>query len=155
MKKILLTMLLMFCVIVANSQNKKSVAVYVEGNVSSTERSIIESKAVSRISMCKEFRTVERNDNFYNTINKEYDFQISGEVSEEDILRFGKKFAAHYVAVFNVTKTDDDYMLMTARLINVENGTIVKSVDSNRAVYSTNDIIALTNNVAYRLVLQK
>lgn len=153
MKKVLLMALVVICSVIANAQNKKNtVAIYVEGNVSRTEKSIIEAKAVSRISMCKDFKAVERTKSFSNSVTKEYDYQISGEVSEEDILKFGKKYAAHYVAVLNVTKAEDYTVLITARLINVQSGEIIKSVDSNREVYSTDDLIALTNNVTYRLV---
>ena len=85
---------------------------------------------------------------------KEQDYQLSGEVSDNQIAKIGARYGARYVVVIDANQTDDDYCLMTARLVNVETGVIVKSVDANRTIESTEDLVGLTNNVSYRLFVQ-
>lgn len=155
MKKLLLFVLVTcsFAIVsYAQVRGKETVAVYLSGEISDTYKKIIASKAVSRISRSKEFVAVERTGDFLNALTKEQDYQLSGEVDDEQIVAIGKRFAAQYVAVFEVSTTHDNACFISARLIDVEKGLVIKSVDGNRMVESADDIVSLTNNVSYRLI---
>ena len=157
MKKILLFLLLACCfATVSNAQEneKETVAVYLSGEISDSYKKIISSRAVSRISRSKEYVAVERTADFLNVLTKEQDYQLSGEVDEDQIAAIGKRFAAQYVAVFEVSEADG-LGFISARLIDVENGIVKKSVDASRKVQSAEDWIALTNNVAFRVIYNK
>ncbi len=155
MKKVFLLLTMMLCIIVgvnAQSASKETIAVYVTGNLDDSQKQIISAKALSRISRCKEYVTLERTEEFLNAIVKESDYQVSGEVREDQIMSIGQRFGAQLVAILEVNKFDDGTCFLSARIINVESGMVLKSVDATRKITSTDDLIALTNNVTYRLV---
>ena len=155
MKKVLLLALLAFGITtLVQAQNKQKVAVYVLGTISDNYKKIISSKAVSRISRCNEYAAVERTDAFINALTKEQDYQLSGEVRDDQIAELGRRFGARYVAIFEATEVDD-MGFISARMINVESGLVVKSADISRKVRSSEDWIAITNNVSFRLVSAK
>ncbi len=134
------------------AQEKQKVAVCVIGDISDTYKKIVGAKAVSRISQSKDYAAVERTSEFLSKLTQEEDFQLSGEVKESQIVKLGAKYGARYVAVFEVSEAGDDTYFISARLLNVESALIVKSADSSRKINSVEDLGALTNNVAYRLV---
>lgn len=152
MKKLFLLLLLAICVsTIAEAQVKEKVAVYVSGDVSSNYKKIIGSKAVTRISRSENYVAVERTDAFLDVLTKEQDYQLSGEVRDDQIAALGVRFGVKYVAIFEVTSIDDAGFI-SARLIDVESGMIVKSADTNRTAKSIDDWVAMINNVAFRLV---
>lgn len=157
MKKFFLLLLLALCssaVVNAQTNSRKKVAVYVSGSMDDVYKRIVSSKAIAHISRSNNYVALERTEAFLDAIMKESDYQLSGEVANDQIVEIGARYGAHYVAVFDVNSTPDSYCLITARLINVKTGVISKSVDSSRTISSTEDLIALTNNVAYRLFIQ-
>lgn len=152
MKKLfLLTLLVLGVTTFAQAQAKEKVAVYVSGSLSSNYKKIISAKAVSRISRSENFVAVERTEAFLSVLTKEQDYQLSGEVRDDQIAELGMRFGARYVAVFEATKTYDTGFV-SARMIDVESGMIIKSADISRQINSTEDWVAITNNVAFRLV---
>ncbi len=76
------------------AQQKENVAVCVIGDISTTNQKIISAKAVSRISSSKQYAAVERTSAFLNVLTKEQDFQLSGEVRDDQIADLGKRFGA-------------------------------------------------------------
>ena len=152
MKKLFLLFLLAFGVsIFTQAQVKETVAVYVSGDVSDNYKKIIGSKAVTRISRSENYAAVERTDAFLDVLTKEHDYQLSGEVRDDQIAALGVRFGAKYVAVFEAIQTYDSGFL-SARFIDVESGMVMKSADTNRTIKSTEDWSAMVNNVAFRLV---
>ena len=153
MRKVFLLALLAFGVtmFVQAQQVKEKVAVYVSGDVSSNYKKIISSKAVSRISRSDNYVAVERTEAFLDVLTKEQDYQLSGEVRDDQIAALGVRFGVRYVAVFEITKTYDTGFI-SARMIDVESGMVIKSADTSRKIKTAEDWGALTNNVAYRLV---
>ena len=155
MKKVFLLLTMALCVVVgvnAQGVGKDKVAVYVTGNLDNSHKQIVTAKAMSRISRCKEYVTLERTEAFLNAIVQESDYQVSGEVREDQIVSIGQRFGAQLVAILEVNKIDDGTCFLSARIINVESGMVLKSVDASRKITGTDDLIALTNNVTYRLV---
>lgn len=155
MKKVLLLALLAFGVTTfVQAQNKQKVAVYVLGTVGDNYKKIISSKAVSRISRSADYAAVERTDAFIDALTEEQDYQLSGEVRDDQIAALGKRFGARYVAVFEASEADE-LGFVSARMIDVESGLVIKSADISRKVQSSESWIAMTNNVAFRLVSAK
>lgn len=135
----------------AYAQTKK-VAVYVEGQVSEDDKSIVSSAVLARMSGNKEYAPFERNDSFISALTHEQDYQLSGEVPEREIRKVGERFGVDYVVAVNVIIKRDETCHMSARLINLESGAIVKTVNANRKYTDSSVLTALANNVAYRLL---
>lgn len=133
----------------------KKVAVYVEGKMCASDRQIVSSGVLARISGSKEYTAFERNDAFINALNSEQDFQMSGEVPESEIRAIGERMGVDYVIVVNAVITSDSWCHMSARLINQVTGEILKSVNLKRE-YTGSDVLAnMANNIAYRLISNK
>ncbi len=99
MKKLFLFLtLILGCVTFSSAQSR--VAVYVDGNIDDFHKDLINAKATSRISKTRGLLAVERNDDFLRAIRDEIDYQVSGEVRTDQIAAIGKRYGAHYVAVF-------------------------------------------------------
>ncbi len=155
MKKISILILLVFsCVMFAESANAetKKVAVYVEGEIGSDNKSIISSAVLARMSGNKEYAPFERNEAFVAALTHEQDYQLSGEVPEKEIRKVGERLGVDYVVAVSVIITNDNNCHMTAKLINLETGAIIKTVNSSRKYTDSNVLVALANNVAYRLL---
>ncbi len=133
----------------------KKVAVYVEGKMSKSDKSIISTSVLSRVSGNKEYIAYERNDTFINALNKEQDYQLSGEVPEQEIRKVGERLGVDYVIVVNAIVSSDDQCHMSARLINLESGEIVKTVSLKREYEGSKTFSTMANNIAYRLLNKK
>ena len=155
MKKITILLLLLFsCVMFAESAyaQAKKVAVYVEGNIDDDDKSIVNSAVMARMSGNKAYSPFERNEAFINALTHEQDYQLSGEVPEKEIRKIGARFGVDYVVAVNVVIKNDEICHMTAKLINLENGAIAKTVNQHRKYTDSSVLTALANNVAYRLL---
>lgn len=149
---LLLTLLFTQQIVLAQVMSKSNVAVYVTGNLDDSNQKIVSSKAVSRISRSDEYIAIERTDAFLQVLQKEQDYQVSGNVTDDQIAELGKQSGVKYVAVFEYNKLEDSSCFVSARLIDVSTAVILKSVDANRQIKTTDDLIALTNNISYRLI---
>lgn len=158
MKKISVLILLAFSFMMfaesAFAQAKK-VAVYVEGGISKDDKSIVSSAVLARMSGNKEYAPFERNEAFIEALTHEQDYQLSGEVPEKEIRKIGERYGVDYVVAVNVIIKDDGVCHMVAKLINLETGAIVKTVNQHRKYTDSSVLTALTNNVAYRLLSPK
>lgn len=133
----------------------KKVAVYVEGDMSSAYKSIVNSSVLARLSGNKDYVAFERNKAFIKALDKEQDFQVSGEVPEREIRAVGERMGVDFVIVVNAVISLDDYCHMSARLIDLVSGEVVKSVSLKRE-YTGSDVLSnMANNVAYRLINKK
>lgn len=158
MKKKVFCFLMLLVVSVLNfyaySVTTKKVAVYAIGNLQQCERTIVTDAVIARLSGNQEFRPFERNSQFVKALNKEQDFQLSGEVLEREIRAVGERMGVDYVIVVNVV-VNDDKCHMSARIIHLESGEIIKSVNLVRDYTGPDVISTMVNNVAYRLINKK
>lgn len=154
MNRVVLFFSAMLCCISAFAA-PKSVAVYVEGELSKADKSIVSSAIVSRLSGNKEFKAYERNTAFTNALDKEHDYQLSGEVAEKEIRGVGQRFGVDFVIVLNVVISSDDRCHMSARLVQLTTGEIIKSVNLQRDYTGISVLSTMANNVAYRLLNSK
>lgn len=130
----------------------KKVAVYVEGGISNNDKSIVSSAVLARMSGNKEYAPFERNEAFIEALTHEQDYQLSGEVPEKEIRKIGERYGADYVVAVNVIIKDDGVCHMVAKLINLETGAIVKTVNQHRKYTDSSVLTTLANNVAFRLL---
>lgn len=133
----------------------KKVAVYVEGAMSKSDKTIISSAILTRMSGNKDYTPYERNTSFINALNKEQDYQLSGEVSEKEIRKVGERMGVDYIIVVSTIISDDNQCHMSARLINLQSGEIIKSVNLQRDYIGTQTLSTMANNIAYRLLNKK
>lgn len=139
---------------VSASAASKKVAVYVEGDISDANKKVVTAAVMSRLSGNKEYAPFERTDAFISALTKEQDYQLSGEVPENQIRAVGQRLGVDYVIAVDVTH-NDRVCHMTARLIELETGAILKSVNAQRKYTDSSVYTALGNNVAYRLLSKK
>lgn len=155
MKRILfLFMAVLSCLFYTNSlmAAPKKVAVYVEGDMSKSDKSIVSSAVLARLSGNKEYVAFERNNAFINALNKEQDYQLSGEVSEKEIRSVGERYGVDYVIVVNAVISSDDNCHMSARLVKLISGEILKTVNLTREYTGSGVLSTMANNMAYRLL---
>ena len=130
----------------------KKVAVYVEGGISNDDKSIVSSAVLARMSGNKEYAPFERNEAFIEALTHEQDYQLSGEVPEKEIRKIGERYGVDYVVAVNVIIKDDGVCHMVAKLINLETGAIIKTVNGSRKYTESSVLTTLANNVAFRLL---
>ena len=151
----LLFMMLACTIFTGEAIAAKKVAVYVEGAIDKTNRSIINSAVIARLSGNKDYVAFERNTAFVNALDKENDYQVSGDVTEREIRSIGERLGVDYVIVVNCEITDDKLCHMSARLIDLVSGEIIKSTSIQREYTGSKVLGNMANNVAYRLINKK
>lgn len=147
--------MLVACLVFASdamAASRKKVAVYVEGDVTPSERQIVSASVIARLSSSDDYVAFERNDRFTKALDKEQDCQVAGDVPVAEIRAVGKRQGVDYVIVVSVTDIDRSSLHMTARLINLETAQILKSVDLSRDYTEKAPLKEMANNVSYRLV---
>lgn len=147
----LATLVCLFCVNVFAASPKK-VAVFIEGNISDVQKALINNAVMSRISNNKSFKAFERNSSFVKAVECEHDYQLSGAVPEKQIRQIGERQGADYVIAVVAQLTDDELLDISARLIDLVSGEVLKSCNVSREYDGSSSIKAAANNVAYRLL---
>lgn len=133
----------------------KKVAVYVEGQMKKSDKSLVSSAVIARLSGNKDFKAFERNEAFVKALNGEQDYQLSGEVPEKEIRSIGERLGVDYVIIINAIVSDDEQCHMAGRLVELTSGEIIKSVNLEREYEGTKTLTTMANNVAYRLINKK
>lgn len=154
MKKLFLVLLVFPCMMFAESTyaQTKKVAVYVEGEIGNDDKSVVSTAVLARMSGNKAYAPFERNEAFIAALTAEQDYQLSGEVPEKEIRKVSERLGVDYVVAVTVTIGQDGVCYMAAKLLNLETGAIVKTVSQHRKYTDSSILIALANNVAYRLL---
>lgn len=152
MKKILF--LFVVCLLasmqVGASAAKLTMAVNVFGSVTPEARNLVESAFLQRLSGNKSFVVFERNNAFINRLNREIDFQTSGNVPVSEIRAIGARMGVDYVTLVNIDVVCDE-VVMTARIVNLETGQIIKTVTDSRQMEDLGTFKGMANTIAYRL----
>ncbi|MDE6006476.1 MAG: hypothetical protein K2G67_02860 [Muribaculaceae bacterium] len=153
MNRGLTLMLIIICSIISFAANAapKTVAIYVDGDITRAQNQIVNSAISERMMQYPSYAIFERNETFINAINQEHDYQLSGEVSLDQIRKIGKKYGVNYVVSVVVVK-DQGRTYMTAKIINIESGQIMKQSTLDRPGGDTKELQALANQVIYRIL---
>lgn len=130
---------------------KQKVAVYVTGEAESGYKKVIGSKLVSSITRSESFAAVERTSDFLSALNQEHDYQTSGAVSDNQIVRLGQQFGVRYVLVADVSEVFES-MFISARMIDVQTGQITNSAEASLVVNSMDGLTELSENVIAGLI---
>lgn len=132
---------------------QKTVSVFVEGNLDKLQEQIVNSAFMSRLSSSNGYSVFERSETFINAVNREHDYEVSGEVPKEQIRKIANKYGVDFVIAVSVM-SDGETIYMSARLINVVSGRVDKTISLDRDGYDNKTLKNLSNNVAYRLLGQ-
>lgn len=127
----LLTLSVLMFGLPANAQQK--VAIYLKLNrYSDYKANELKSLLINDLLSTDQYIPIERDNEFLAAIEKETDFQTSGEVLDEMIAGIGKKFGAQIVISGNYSfhQLSDNLFCMEANLraIDIESGRIISSV---------------------------
>ena len=117
----------------AQQTYKNKVAVYVTGDVEDGYKKVIGAKLVSGIIQQPEYAAVERTVDFLNELGKEQDYQMSGAVNDNQIVKLGQQFGVRYVLVADVSSVLGS-LFVAARLIDVQTGLIMAAVEADKEV---------------------
>lgn len=131
---------------------QKKVAVYVTGDQDESIKKVLGSKMTSYITQSDDFTAVERTTDFLSAMAAEHDYQVSGEVSNSQIVKLGQQFGARYVAVVDVTEIYGD-LFVSSRLIDVQTSQVTSSYEDSGSGGSLRAVTSLANNVADGLIL--
>lgn len=145
--------ILIFSVVGIMASAQKKVSVFVEGNLNKLQEQIINNAFMSKMSSSCAYLPFERSESFINAVNHEHDYEVSGEVSKEQIRKIGNKYGVDYVIAV-CAMYDCETIYMSARLINVTTGRVDKTVSLDRDGIDNKTLKNLSNNVAYRLLVQ-
>lgn len=152
MKKSIL--LFLVCLLGMTSANaaygKLTMAVNVFGSVDSEILNFVESAFLQRLSGNKAYVVCARNKEFVNKLNQEFDFQTNGSVPVREIRAIGARMGVDYVTLVKVG-TFADELTITAEIVNVETGQIIKTVTDSRELEDLDTIKGMANTLAYRL----
>ena len=136
----------------SNAAAPKKVAVYAEGEIPKSTKTIVCSSVLSRLSGNKDYKAFERNSTFVNALDKEQDYQTSGEVPDKEIRNVAQRMGVDFVIVVNTVISNDEKCHMSARLIDLVTAEIIKTVNLKRDYTGSDVISAMANNIAYRLI---
>lgn len=152
MKKVFFLFLvcLMASMPVSAIAGKLTMAVNVFGSVTPEARNLVESAFLQRLSGNKSFVVFERNKAFINKLNSEIDFQTSGDVPVSEIRAIGARMGVDYVTLVNIEVICDE-VVMTARIVNLETGQIIKTVTDSRQMEDLDTFKGMASTIAYRL----
>ena len=157
MKRIIYLIVVFFCLFGSNAMAqivKHKVAVYVTGEADNGYKKVLGSKLVTGITRSENYSAVERTADFLAELNKEQDYQMSGAVSDNQIVRLGAQFGVRYVLVADVSEVFES-MFISARMIDVQTAQITNSTESSGGVNSMEDLTKLADNIVLYLFYAK
>jgi opacity protein-like surface antigen len=156
MKRIITLAFAVICLAAAAfAQEKKTVAVYVNGDCDENIKKVISSRVIAQIVRSEEYAVVEHTEDFDNALFKERKIRISGNLDDGEVIKLAKQFGAKLVCVADVSKREfwDEY-LFTVRLINIETGLVISF---SLADYAGNSLsqesaISITDRITTQLL---
>jgi curli biogenesis system outer membrane secretion channel CsgG len=137
MKRILV-LFLVLCAITAHGQSGKpatktetskplKVAVYITGEDTIKLSGFAGDYLVDAIVRSGKYTAVERTYDFLKELNNEQEYQRTGSVNDEQISKLGRQFGVSLVCIVKVGNVSAEEYYLSARLIDVETATVIKS----------------------------
>lgn len=136
---------------VEEKMNRKKVAVYVAQSQSKEIGRVLGDKLVTGFTLSGQYTAVERTNSFLTQLNKEQNYQRTGEVDNNDISRLGKQFGVQYVCVAEVSDYYGDQKYIAARLVDVETAELVDAYDGGGSINSMSSCVKMANEIAGKL----
>ncbi len=135
---------------VSSAQESHKIAVLVYGTNSGVNE-FIQNEIITAFSDDGTYTVCERQDEFIALINKEHSFQQSGMVDDSDILQMGKKLGAEYVCCFKMLELVFGEQPVSARILSVEKGKVIRSVQWSGEMKSMNDVRAACKEICRKM----
>jgi len=139
------------CAGAVNAQSKQKVAVYVTGEADAGYKKVIGAKMVAAITQDANYAAVERTADFIAELNKEQDYQRSGAVNDNQIVKLGEQFGVRFVVVVDVSELFGSAFI-SARMINVQTGLITATAERDKEINGMADLTKLSEDVASGLI---
>ena len=150
MKKILILLAASLMALVSSAQESPRIAVLVYGT-NSRVNEFIQNEIITAFTDDGAYTVCERQEEFISLINKEHSFQQSGMVDDRYILQIGKKVGAEYVCGFKMLDVVFGEQPVAARILSVENGSVVRSVQWSGAMSSMDDVRAACKEICRKM----
>jgi len=122
------------------AQGKVSMFVY--GDIDNSDKFILESKVSEQLSKNKNTTLLCRSQDFLDMLTDEVVFQNSGEVSNKEMCKLGKKWGARYVIGIKAIEARGQ-MILTTKLINVTTGEELFTISNHKEINRANDLFYL------------
>ncbi len=153
MKRFLCTLFALsaLCCLALAQTPKSKVAVYVTGDAEASYKKVIGSKIVTSITKSDNYTAIERTADFLSELSKEQEYQMSGAVSDNQIVKIGQQFGVQFVLVADVSEVFQS-MFISARMIDVQTGQIKHSAEADAVVESLDGLTLLSEKVILSLL---
>lgn len=149
MKKIGIFLFVLFLCPALFSQTAKKVAVFnPEGNVTESIRHIVREEISNAIVNTPNYSVVERS--MIENVLAESEFQMSGLVDDQQISELGRMMGANYVCYGSIQGIGNNYYLSLKMVDVITAGVIMQRTGVTQD--GINDLISVTENLAYQLV---
>jgi len=131
--------------------NATKVAVYVTKTGNNDIDLILGDQLVAGFSKSGRYVAVERTNSFLSQLGKEQDYQHSGAVNDDDIVRMGKQSGVQFICIAKAAPAFGEYYV-SARLINLETTDIVNTANIEGCKFnSVTEVMAVASNLASKL----
>ena len=150
MKRLLVLLAATIMTLTVNAQESPKIAVLVYGTNSGVNE-FIQNEIITAFTDDRTYTVCERQEEFIALINKEHSFQQSGMVDDRYILQIGKKIGAEYVCCFKMLDLVFGEQPVAARILSVEKGTVVRSVQWSGVMSSMNDVRAACKEICRKM----
>lgn len=130
---------------------KTKVAIYTTGDVDASYKKVIGSKVTSVITQSSKYAAVERTADFLNALSQEHDYQRSGAVSDNQIVKIGQQFGVRYVVVLDISDLFGS-LFISARMIDVRTGVIASSAEIGGEIQSMTKLIEISTLLGEAIV---
>lgn len=130
---------------------KTKVAIYTTGDVDASYKKVIGSKVTSVITQSSKYAAVERTADFLNALSQEHDYQRSGAVSDNQIVKIGQQFGVRYVVVLDISDLFGS-LFISARMIDVRTGVIASSAEIGGEIQSMTKLIEISTLLGNAIV---
>lgn len=130
---------------------KSKVAIYTTGDVDASYKKVIGSKVTSVITQSSKYAAVERTADFLNALSQEHDYQRSGAVSDNQIVKIGQQFGVRYVVVLDISDLFGS-LFISARMIDVRTGVIASSAEMGGEIQSMTKLMEVSTLIGNAIV---
>jgi TolB-like protein len=131
---------------------KKRVAVYVSGVDKEGANKVLGVKLVSAITGSNWYAAMERTDAFLRQLDKEQNYQRSGNVNDNQLARLGKQFGVQYVCAAKVSESSYGGKFLDVSLIDVETAVVIATANDALINSDMATLMAVTQNIASKLL---
>lgn len=153
--KIITNLLLSFLLVsIASQGQEKKLAVLAYGT-NDQYYEFIQNELITAFNDDGTYTVFERQQEFLDMIAKEHSFQQSGWVRDKDIIDMARKAGAEYVCAFKMLNLVFGEQPIAARILSVESGKVVRSVQWSGEWNSMNNMRSAVKVITSKLTRSK